>query len=137
MLRLGVDIGGTFTDFALVYGDTGRSAVHKRLTTPATPERAVIEGVEAIAAAEGIAVADIDEIVHGTTLVTNALLERRGAKVGMLVTKGFRDAFDIGQEQRYDLYDLRLKFADPLVPRTQTCSWATSGLMPPVSTTFR
>ena len=117
MLRLGVDIGGTFTDFALVYGDTGRSAVHKRLTTPATPERAVIEGVEAIAAAEGIAVADIDEIVHGTTLVTNALLERRGAKVGMLVTKGFRDAFDIGQEQRYDLYDLRLKFADPLVPR--------------------
>ena len=117
MLRLGVDIGGTFTDFALVESDSGRAAVHKRLTTPDDPARAVIEGVAAIAAAEGIAVADIGEIVHGTTLVTNALIERRGARAGMLVTKGFRDTFDIGQEQRYDLYDLRLKFADPLVPR--------------------
>ncbi len=117
MLRLGVDIGGTFTDFALVESESGRSAVHKRLTTPADPARAVIEGVEAIASAEGIAVADIGEIVHGTTLVTNALIERRGARAGMLVTKGFRDTFDIGQEQRYDLYDLRLQFAEPLVPR--------------------
>lgn len=117
MLRLGVDIGGTFTDFALVDSGTGRSSVHKRLTTPEAPERAVIEGVAAMAADEGIAIGDIDEIVHGTTLVTNALIERRGARVGMLVTEGFRDTFDIGQEQRYDLYDLRLKFADPLVPR--------------------
>ncbi|ORE96190.1 N-methylhydantoinase A [Stappia sp. 22II-S9-Z10] len=117
MLRLGVDIGGTFTDFALVDGAAGRSAIHKRLTTPGEPARAVIEGVAAIAVQEGISPADIGEIVHGTTLVTNALIERRGATVGMLVTAGFRDTFDIGQEQRYDLYDLRLKFADPLVPR--------------------
>ncbi|WP_202913408.1 hydantoinase/oxoprolinase family protein [Acuticoccus sediminis] len=117
MLRLGVDIGGTFTDFALVESAGGRSAIHKRLTTPDDPARAVIEGVEAIAAAEQIAVADIAEIVHGTTLVTNALIERRGARAGMLVTKGFRDTFDIGKEVRYDLYDLRLRFADPLVER--------------------
>lgn len=117
MIRLGVDIGGTFTDFALIDRDRRRTAVHKRLTTPADPSRAVIEGVAAIAEENGLPVSDIGEIVHGTTLVTNALLERRGARVGMLVTAGFRDTFDIGQEQRYDLYDLRLRFAEPLVPR--------------------
>jgi N-methylhydantoinase A len=117
MIRLGVDIGGTFTDFALIDRTGRRTAVHKRLTTPADPARAVIEGVAAIAEENRIAVGEIGEIVHGTTLVTNALLERRGARVGMLVTAGFRDTFDIGQEQRYDLYDLRLRFAEPLVPR--------------------
>lgn len=133
MIRLGIDIGGTFTDFALQVrapdatqdgtqdgaqdGGGTRTAVHKRLTTPDDPARAVLDGIAAIAAAEGIAPADIGEIVHGTTLVTNALIERRGARTGMLVTEGFRDTFDVGQEQRYDLYDLRLRFAEPLVPR--------------------
>ncbi|WP_108659792.1 hydantoinase/oxoprolinase family protein [Acuticoccus kandeliae] len=117
MLRLGIDIGGTFTDFALIDGAQERTVVHKRLTTPDEPSRAVIDGISAIAAEAGIAVGDIGEIVHGTTLVTNALIERRGAKVGMLVTEGFRDTFDIGQEQRYDLYDLRLRFAEPLIAR--------------------
>jgi N-methylhydantoinase A len=117
MIRLGIDIGGTFTDFALRDPARGRSAVHKRLTTPGDPAEAVLAGVAAIAAEHGIVPADIGEIVHGTTLVTNALIERRGARVGMLVTEGFRDTFDVGQEQRYDLYDLRLRFAEPLVPR--------------------
>ncbi|MFC4670438.1 hydantoinase/oxoprolinase family protein [Seohaeicola nanhaiensis] len=118
MLRLGVDIGGTFTDFAMA--DQGRrwTALHKRLTTPEDPARAVIEGVQAICAENDIAIGDIGEIVHGTTLITNALIERRGEPTGMLVTEGFRDTFDLGQEARFDLYDLRLTFAKPIVPRT-------------------
>jgi len=115
-VRLGVDIGGTFTDFALIDA-AGRATIHKRLTTPADPSLAVLEGAEAVAREAGLSVGDLGEIVHGTTLVTNALIERRGARVGMLVTEGFRDTFDIGQEQRYDLYDLRLQFAEPVVPR--------------------
>lgn len=117
MLRLGVDIGGTFTDFAMA--DHGRhwTAVHKRLTTPQDPSVAVIEGVRAICEENGLQADDLHEIIHGTTLITNALIERRGARTGMLVTRGFRDTFDIGQEQRYDLYDLRLRFAEPLVQR--------------------
>lgn len=118
MLRLGIDIGGTFTDFAMADRERGWCAVHKRLTTPAEPSRAVIEGVNAICAENGIQVSDITEIIHGTTLITNALIERRGTVIGMLVTRGFRDTFDIGEEQRYDLYDMRLRFAPPLVPRT-------------------
>ena len=117
MIRLGVDIGGTFTDFAIADRDRRWTAVHKRLTTPRDPSVAVIEGVKAICEENAIPVSAIGEIIHGTTLITNALIERRGAVTGMLVTRGMRDTFDIGQEQRYDLYDLRLRFAEPLVPR--------------------
>jgi N-methylhydantoinase A len=117
MIRLGIDIGGTFTDFAIADRDRSWTAVHKRLTTPADPSIAVIEGVEEICRENELSVSSIGEIVHGTTLITNALIERRGAVTGMLVTRGMRDTFDIGQEQRYDLYDLRLRFAEPLVPR--------------------
>ncbi|SDI72323.1 N-methylhydantoinase A [Alloyangia pacifica] len=119
MLRLGIDIGGTFTDFALADQARRWTAVHKRLTTPEAPERAVIEGVSAICSENGVTVDDIGEIIHGTTLITNALIERRGQPTGMLVTEGFRDTFDIGQEQRYDLYDLHLRFAEPLVARSE------------------
>jgi len=115
--RLGVDIGGTFTDFALVDSDGRRVAVHKQLTTPADPSLAVLQGVRAILAEARKDVADVVEITHGTTLVTNALIERRGARTGMLVTEGFRDLPDIGREQRYDLFDMRLRFAEPVVPR--------------------
>lgn len=116
-LRLGVDIGGTFTDFALVDGAGRRVGVHKQLTTPNDPSFAVLEGTRRILTETGIALAELSEIVHGTTLVTNALIERRGARTGMLVTEGFRDLFDIGKEQRYDLFDMRLLFAEPLVER--------------------
>ena len=116
-LRLGVDIGGTFTDFALVDPDGRRLAIHKQLTTPGDPAEAVLQGIDAILRDNSLRPSDLAEIVHGTTLVTNALIERRGARTGMLVTDGFRDLFDIGKEQRYDLFDLRLRFAEPLVPR--------------------
>jgi len=117
MIRLGVDIGGTFTDFALLDSGRERSAVHKRLTTPDDPARAVLEGVAALMEEQDLCVCDLTEIAHGTTLVTNALIERKGARTGMLVTQGFRDVFDIGMEARFDLYDQRLEFAVPLVPR--------------------
>jgi N-methylhydantoinase A len=115
--RIGIDIGGTFTDFAL-YDDGARQIVtHKALTTPAEPERAVLEGVRALADKGGIAVADVSMVVHGTTLVTNAAIERRGTPTAMLVTRGFRDVLDIAMEQRYDLYDLRIRYPEPLVAR--------------------
>ncbi len=117
LYRLGVDIGGTFTDFAL-YDQTARTvSIHKRLTTPEDPARAVIEGVESLLAGAAVAVTDVAAVVHGTTLVTNAVIERRGAKTGMLVTAGFADLLDMGLETRYDLFDLRLAFPAPLVPR--------------------
>ena len=116
-LRLGVDIGGTFTDFALFDPRRGDVALHKCLTTPEAPERAVIEGAQALLAERGESLAALDLLAHGTTLITNATIERRGARTGFLVTRGFADVIDIGREQRYDLFDLRLRFPDPLVPR--------------------
>ncbi len=119
MLRIGVDIGGTFTDFALHDAAGARIAIHKQLTTPSDPSKAVIEGVLTLAANNNITVSDVAEIVHGTTLVTNAVIERRGAKTGMLGTAGFTDIMDMGFERRYDLFDLRVIYAPPLVPRAQ------------------
>ena len=116
--RIGIDIGGTFTDFAL-FDDRQREIVtHKALTTPAAPDQAVLDGVTTITRLAGITAADVGMIVHGTTLVTNAVIERRGAPTAMIVTRGFRDVLDIAMEQRYDLFDLRIRFPAPLVPRT-------------------
>jgi N-methylhydantoinase A len=117
MYRIGVDIGGTFTDFALYTPNGGRIAIHKRLTTPQDPSMAVLAGVAEMARDNGIAIGDVADIVHGTTLVTNAVIERRGAVTGMLVTNGFGDIMDMGLERRYDLFDLRIKYPTPLVPR--------------------
>jgi N-methylhydantoinase A len=115
--RIGVDIGGTFTDFALLNDDTGALAIHKQLTTPRDPAASVLEGCRILLDSSKVGIADVTAVVHGTTLVTNAVIERRGAVTGALVTTGFRDVFDIGLERRYDLFDLRLRFPDPLVPR--------------------
>ena len=119
MLRIGVDIGGTFTDFALHDSAGQRLAIHKRLTTPDDPSRAVIEGTIALAAEAGVPLGDIAEIVHGTTLVTNAVIERKGAPTGLLGTAGFTDIMDMGFERRYDLFDLRIGYPPPLVPRSR------------------
>ena len=119
MFRIGVDIGGTFTDFALHDAAGAKIAIHKQLTTPSDPSKAVIEGVQTLAGNNGVALASVSEIVHGTTLVTNAVIERRGAKTGMLGTAGFTHIMDMGFERRYDLFDLRITYAKPLVPRSQ------------------
>lgn len=115
--RVGLDIGGTFTDFVLLDRASGRLALHKRLTTPADPSEGALSGLGELVAREGLALADLAEIVHGTTLVTNALIERKGARLGLLTTAGFRDLLEMGTEQRYDIYDLFLERPEPLVPR--------------------
>jgi len=116
MYRVGVDIGGTFTDLLLA-GEDRRAVIHKTLTTPGDPSQAV-ETALSQALGEGMAEArGRGTLVHGTTLVTNAIIERTGAPTALLTTAGFRDALEIGREHRYELYDLNLEFPKPLVPR--------------------
>ncbi|MBB97306.1 MAG: methylhydantoinase [Rhodobacteraceae bacterium] len=115
--RVGIDIGGTFTDLFLSHPEAEQAALHKTLTTPDDPSRGALTGLAELLAREGVAMGDVAEIVHGTTLVTNAVIERHGAKVGLLTTTGFRDTLEIGNEQRYDIYDLDLAFPEPLVSR--------------------
>jgi N-methylhydantoinase A len=113
--RLGVDIGGTFTDLALAAG--GRLHTLKVLTTPDFPERAVLDGLTAILAATGLGLGEVGSIIHGTTLATNALIERKGATTALLTTAGFRDSIEIGTESRFEQYDIFLDKPAPLVPR--------------------
>ena len=115
--RFGADIGGTFTDIVLVREDGATLEFGKVLTTPAQPDDAVIEGVETVRAAAGVDPGDVAHVVHGTTLFTNALIERKGAKTALITTKGFRDAIEIGREHRYDMYDLYMRRPEPLAPR--------------------
>ena len=115
--RVGLDIGGTFTDFVLLDRESGEIRLHKCLTTPEDPASGSIDGLGELLAEAGLKMADLDALVHGTTLVTNTLIERRGARVGLLTTQGFRDILEMGTEQRYDIHDLFLKFPEPLVPR--------------------
>ncbi|MFQ5922971.1 MAG: hydantoinase/oxoprolinase family protein [Anaerolineales bacterium] len=116
MYRVGVDIGGTFTDLLLI-GQGGSAFIGKTLTTPGDPslavETALRESLGAGVAGDG----ERGTLVHGTTLVTNALIERKGAPTALLTTDGFRDALEIGREHRYELYDLNLELPRPLVPR--------------------
>ena len=114
-IRLAVDIGGTFTDLALEH--PGGRATIKVLTTQAAPEQGVMAGVRAILAASGVAAAAVDLIVHGTTLATNAIIERKGARTALITTEGFRDVIAMGNESRYDQYDLNIVLPEPLVPR--------------------
>src|SRR5262245_545134 len=113
--RLAVDIGGTFTDLALEHD--GRRTTAKVLTTPAAPERGVMEGVRAILRAARLEPADISILIHGTTLATNAIIERKGARTALITTEGFRDVLALGNESRYDQYDLNIVLPEPLVPR--------------------
>lgn len=116
--RVGFDIGGTFTDFVLFDTEQGRVHLHKRLTSADDPSRSALLGLQELMAKGGISLAEVGDIVHGTTLVTNAIIERKGgARLGLLTTAGFRDILEMGTEQRYDIYDLFLQFPEPLVPR--------------------
>jgi N-methylhydantoinase A len=117
LYRVGVDIGGTFTDLIVVNQATGAFAVGKVLTTPDDPSQAVETVLAETLRQAGIAPAEVRHLVHGTTLVTNAVIERKGARTALLTTEGFRDSIEIGREQRYDLYDLMLEHPRPLVPR--------------------
>jgi N-methylhydantoinase A len=114
-VRLAVDIGGTFTDLALEQG--GKRTTAKVLTTPDAPERGVMDGLKVITEASGVALADIALIIHGTTLATNSIIERKGARTALITTEGFRDVIAMGNESRYDQYDLNIVLPEPLVPR--------------------
>ena len=113
--RLAVDIGGTFTDLALEHPG-GRTTV-KVLTTPSAPEQGVLNGVRAVLDTAGLSAADIGILIHGTTLATNAVIERKGAVTALITTDGFRDVLAMGNESRYDQYDLNIVLPEPLVPR--------------------
>lgn len=115
--RAGVDIGGTFTDLIVVDDVNGSFSIGKTLTTPSDPSLAIETGLNETLAKAGITHADLGQIIHGTTLVTNAIIERKGAPTALLATQGFKDALEIGREHRYDLYDLQLEMPQPLVPR--------------------
>jgi N-methylhydantoinase A len=116
-LRAGVDIGGTFTDLILIDDATGELTVGKVLTTPVDPSQAVADVLSAALQTAQVPPDAVQHVIHGTTLVTNAIIERKGARTALLTTRGFRDAYEIAREHRYDLYDLFLEMPTPLVPR--------------------
>ena len=114
---LGIDIGGTFTDIVAFDHASGRQMSRKVLTSHDDPARAVMAGIDAVMEMHGLAAADCRRLVHATTLFTNALIERKGAKTGLITTQGFRDVLEIGRERKYGLYDLAISKPAPLVPR--------------------
>ena len=115
MTRLAVDIGGTFTDVVVEW--PGGRATTKVLTTVTAPEQGVFDGIEKVLKEAALETGDVDLLVHGTTLATNAIIERKGAVTALVTTEGFRDTLDIGYESRYDQYDIYLDKPEPLVPR--------------------
>jgi len=116
-IRMGVDIGGTFTDVVLEIG--GKQYSTKVLTTYAAPEDAIIDGMQQVCGKADITPSQIEQIIHGTTLATNALIERRGAKTALITTQGFRDVIEMRTESRFEQYDLNLSLPEPLLPRQQ------------------
>jgi N-methylhydantoinase A len=115
--RLGCDIGGTFTDFVLVDTRTGAFFTNKCLTTPDDPSDAVEQGIRELLAVKPGFLDQVEDVIHGTTLVINAIIERKGAKTGLITTKGFRDVLELGREIRYDAYDIFSQYPEPIVPR--------------------
>ncbi|MFH1156407.1 MAG: hydantoinase/oxoprolinase family protein [Pseudomonadota bacterium] len=115
--RLGCDIGGTFTDFVLVNDLSGEFYTNKCLTTPSDPSDAVEQGIREMAEKIPGFMGSVGEVIHGTTLVINAIIERKGARTGLITTKGFRDVLELGREIRYDAYDIFSQYPEPIVPR--------------------
>src|SRR3989304_5114603 len=118
-MRVGIDVGGTFTDAVLVDDTTGRMALTKALTTPRDLAEGVLAAMEKVLAQAGGVAESLKVVVHGTTIGTNALIERKGCRVGLLTTEGFRDVLEIGRIQRPKeaLYDFTIDNPLPLVPR--------------------
>ncbi|HTW51007.1 MAG TPA: hydantoinase/oxoprolinase family protein [Stellaceae bacterium] len=121
--RLGVDIGGTFTDVALEVGNSKGSRRYsaKMLTTPQAPERGVLAAIHAVLKQAALVPGDLSLIIHGTTLATNAIIERKGAKTALVTTQGFRDTIEIRHENRFEQYDVNIDLPPPLVPRRLRC----------------
>ena len=115
---LSIDIGGTFTDFTLLNIESGELNVHKVLTDPENPTTALMRGVSELIETVGITASALQVVVHSTTLATNAIIERKGAKIALLTTEGFRDVLEMRREQIYDMHDLHARYPDPIVPRS-------------------
>jgi N-methylhydantoinase A len=116
---IGVDAGGTFTDFFAREVGTGKVVRHKRPSTPDDPSRAILDGLKELAAKGGMDLAQVDRLGHGTTVGTNALIQRRGGRVAMITTKGFRDLLEIGRQTRPHMFDLQCDAPPPVVPRAR------------------
>ena len=114
---VGVDVGGTFTDLYALNESTGRVVLHKTSSTPDNPARAIVEGCRELGRRHGVDIAALSRLCHGTTVATNALIQGRGGKLALVVTKGFRDLLEIGRQVRPKLYDFQADFPPPLVPR--------------------
>jgi N-methylhydantoinase A len=115
--RLGIDIGGTFTDFSLVDAISGEVKVEKMLTSSSAPEKTVILGVDGLSETIPNMLAETKEVIHATTLITNVILERKGSKTGLLTSEGFEDILEIAREVRYDIFDMFIRLPEPMVPR--------------------
>ena len=113
---IGVDVGGTFTDFFAFDDADDRIVLHKVASTPANPAQAVIAGLRELGATHGIDLAAITRLSHGTTVATNALIQRRGGKVALVLTEGFRDLIEIGRQIRPHVFSLQDDYPAPLVP---------------------
>jgi len=116
-LSLGIDIGGTFTDLVIHDPRDGRAVIWKESTTPDDPARGALEGTRRVLEKAGARPDQVGRVVHATTLFTNALIERKGAKTGLLTTAGFADVLEIARERKYELYDLFIEMPKPIVPR--------------------
>ncbi|MEP4034062.1 hydantoinase/oxoprolinase family protein [Roseibium polysiphoniae] len=114
---VGVDVGGTFTDFSARHVASGRTVVHKRPSTPDDPSRAILQGFTELQEKAGFAGADVERFAHGTTVATNALLQRRGGELAVITTRGFRDMLEIGRQTRPKIYDLQEDAPPPLAAR--------------------
>jgi N-methylhydantoinase A len=116
-MRIGIDVGGTFTDFVLLDDATGQTSTYKCLTTPRDPSDAIEQGLHALEKQVPGCIGRLEEIIHGTTLIINAIIERKGARTGLITTRGFRDVLELGREMRYAVYDAFAQMPEPLVPR--------------------
>src|SRR5882724_2895649 len=114
---IGVDVGGTFTDFFAFDDESDRVVLHKVPSTPANPAEAVIAGLRELSSRHGIELAAVTRLSHGTTVATNALIQRRGGRVALVVTEGFRDLIEIGRQIRPHVFSLQADYPAPLVPR--------------------
>ena len=114
---IGVDVGGTFTDLFAFDPDTRRTEVHKVPSTPDDPSRAIVAGLEGLRDRKGVPIAEMTRFAHGTTVATNALIQRRGGRLALITTKGFRDLLEIGRQVRPRIYDLQADYPPPLIPR--------------------
>ena len=108
-LRIGIDIGGTFTDFVALEPETGSLFIGKTLTTHSDPCKGVVNGLNDLLSVIDKPAQIINVVIHATTLATNIIIERKGAKVGLITTKGFRDVLELRTESRYDLFDLFIR----------------------------